>query len=140
MKASTLDVFSHDVVSGAYLQYGSTLLFGSPSNVTLNVGAANKIMYCVQATGPVPTSVMWYNPQGQLVSTDGGDEVNQVVGTGSGRIAYLNFNNYKQSQGGKYECRVAGPGNNSEILSVCIGELWGDYSVSIHLSICQQIP
>ena len=78
-------------------------------------------MSCVQATGPAPTSVEWYNPQGQLVSRDGGDEVNQQA-AGGGRLAHLNFQSYQQSQGGKYECRVAGPGNNLERLPVCIGE------------------
>ena len=47
------------------------------------------------------------------------DEVNQQA---TGRLAYLNFQSYQQSQGGKYECRVAGPGNNTKSLSVCIGE------------------
>ena len=54
-------------MSGAYLQYGGTRLFDSPSNVTLTVEATERV-YCVQATGPVPTSIKWYNPQGQLVS------------------------------------------------------------------------
>ena len=49
-----------------------------------------------------------------------GDEVNQVV-VGS-RVVRLAFQNYTQSQGGKYECRVADPGNNLEKLPVCIGE------------------
>ena len=49
------------------------------------------------------------------------NEVNQAGG-GGGRVSTLTFRNYKQSQGGKYECRVAGPGNNLERLSVCIGE------------------
>ena len=79
-------------------------------------------MYCVQATGPVPTAVKWYNPQGQLVSMDGGDVVNQA-GAG-GTAAFLNFRSYQQSQGGKYECRVTGPGNNLEKLPVCIGECY----------------
>ena len=68
----------------------------------------------------MPTSIEWYNPQGQLVSKDGGDAVNQA-GAGGGRIALLNFRSYQQSQGGKYECRVAGPGNNLEWLPVFIG-------------------
>ena len=76
---------------------------------------------CVQDTGPVPTSVEWYNPQGQLVSRDSGDEMNQQT-AGGGRSVRLNFQSYQQSQGGKYECRVAGPGNNLERLAVCIGE------------------
>ena len=70
-------------VSGAYLQYGSARLFDSPTSVTLTVGASERV-YCVQATGPVPTSIEWYNPQGQLVSKDVGDAVNQrVAGGGS---------------------------------------------------------
>ena len=79
-------------------------------------------MLCVQVTGPVPTAIEWYNPQGQLVSRDGGDEVNQ--GGGGSRATLLNFQSYHQSQGGKYECRVTGSGNNSEKLSVCIGECY----------------
>ena len=78
-------------------------------------------MDCVQVTGPVPTSIEWYDPQGQLVSRDVGDEVYQAV-AGRGRVAYLHFQNYTQSQGGKYECRVDVPGNNLEKLPVCIGE------------------
>ena len=118
--AVPLDAFSHTAVSGAFLQYGSTHLIGSPLNVTLTV-RSRETVYCVQVTGPVPTSIEWYNPQGQLVSKDGGDAVNQQAG-GGGRVAYLLFQSYQQSQGGKYECRVAGPGNNSERLPVCIGE------------------
>ena len=49
-------------------------------------------------------------------------DVNQVAGTGGGRVAVLTFHSYNQSQGGAYECRVAGPGNNMESLPVCIGE------------------
>ena len=94
----------------------------------------------MQATGPVPTSIEWYNPQGQLVSRNGGDSVNQAV-AGGGRVAYLTFQSYQQSQGGKYECRVAGPGNNTESLPVCIGEChdWGDgcglLSISVHVAL-----
>ena len=55
------------------------------------------------------------------MSRDGGDAVNQQA-TGSGRVAHLNFQSYQQSQGGQYECRVAGPGNNTESLPVCISE------------------
>ena len=134
-----LDAFSHTAVSGAFLQYDSTQLFNSPSNVTLTVGARERV-YCLQNTGPVPTSIDWYNPQGQLVSRDGGDEVNQAT-AGGGRIAYLIFQSYQQSQGGKYECRVVGPGNNLETLSVCIGEChaWGDVcgllSISVHAAL-----
>ena len=78
-------------------------------------------MFCLQRTGPVPTAIEWYNPQGRLVSRDGRDEVNQAVVSG-GRAALLNFLSYQPSQGGRYECRVTGPGNYSEKLSVCIGE------------------
>ena len=54
------------------------------------------------------------------MSRDNREEVNQA---GSSRsAAVLTFQSYKQSQGGKYECRVAGPGNNTERLPVCIGE------------------
>ena len=60
-------------------------------------------MYCLQPRGPVPTAIEWYNPQGQVVSRNGGDVVNQ---------------------GGKYECRVTGPGDNLEKLPVCIGECY----------------
>ena len=79
-------------------------------------------MYCLQTTGPVPTAIEWYNPQGQLVSRDVGDEVNQR-GFGS-TAALLNFQSYQLSQGGRYECRVTGPGNYLEKLSVCIGECY----------------
>ena len=48
--AVPLDAFSNTAVSGAYLQYGGTRLFDSPLNVTLTVGA-NERVYCVQATG-----------------------------------------------------------------------------------------
>ena len=60
------------------------------------------------------------------MSRDGGDAVNQQAG-GGGRAAHLNFQSYQRSQGGKYECRVAGPGNNTERVPVCIGEChaWG---------------
>ena len=62
------------------------------------------------------------------MSKDVGDEVNQYAGGGGGRLAVLTFQSYQQSQGGKYECRVAVPGNNLERLPVCIGEChaWGD--------------
>ena len=60
------------------------------------------------------------------MSRNNRDEVNQAGS--SSRAATLTFRNYQQSQGGKYECRVAGPGNNTERLSVCIGEChaWGE--------------
>ena len=56
------------------------------------------------------------------MSRDGGDEVNQ--GGGGGTAAFLNFPSYQRSQGGKYECRVTGTGDNLEKLSVCIGECY----------------
>lgn len=138
--AVPLDAFSHTAVSGAFLQYGNTNLFDSPSNVTLTVGAS-ELVSCVQPTGQVPTSIEWYNPQGQLVSTDDGDEVNQQA-AGGGRIAHLNFHSYQQSQGGKYECRVAGPGNNSERLTVCFGEYhtWGDGCGLLSISVPVALP
>ena len=79
-------------------------------------------MICLQTSGPVPTAINWYNPHGQLVSRNGGDEVNQA--TGDGRARFLHFQSYQQSQGGKYECRVTGPGDNSEKLPVCISECY----------------
>ena len=93
--------------------------------VALTVGMRVNVS-CVQATGPVPTSIEWYNPQGQLVSRDGGDEVNQLA-TGDGRLVNLTFHSYQESQGGKYECRVAGPGSNLDKLAVCIGERYTFY-------------
>ena len=120
-------------VSGAYLQYGSINLIDSPSNVTLTVGATERV-FCVQVKGPKPTSIEWYNPQGQLVSKDGGDAVNQLA-AGGGRIAHLNFQSYQQSQGGKYECRVAGPANNTASLSVCIGEHCS-FSLTVKATTC----
>ena len=102
------------------MQYGGELLTGSNVTATLIVGDADRVV-CVQFTGPRHTSIGWYDPQGQLVSTDGGDEVYQII-AGGGRVAYLDFQSYQESQGGKYECRVAGPGNILEKLPVCIGE------------------
>ena len=107
-------------MSGASLQNGGKLLTGSNVTVTLNVGDADRVD-CLQLSGPAPTSIEWYDPQGQLVSTDGGDEVYQAV-IGGGRVAFLNFQSYQQSQGGKCECRVAVPGKNLEKLPLCIGE------------------
>ena len=109
-------------VYGAFLQYGRDRLSDSPLNVTLTVGASDTV-YCGQATGPVPTSIEWYNPQGQLVSKDGEDEVNQQAAAGD-RIALLIFYNYQPSQGGKYECRVDLPGNYTEKLLAFIGECY----------------
>ena len=88
-------------------------------------------MYCLRPTGPVPTTIEWHNPYGQLVSRDGREEVHQ--GAAGGRAAFLTFQSYQQSQGGRYECRVIGPGNYLEKLPVCIGECYtgpwvaGDY-------------
>ena len=80
-------------------------------------------MYCLRfQPGPKPPAIEWYNPQGQLVSRDGGDEVIQA--SAGGWVAALVFQNYQQSQGGMYECRVTGPGNNLEKLSICIGECY----------------
>ena len=107
-------------MSGAVLQHGGRLLNGS--NVTLTVGDADRVE-CLQLTGSVPTSLAWYDAQGQLVSRDPRNKVNQA-NTGGGRVAYLRFQSYQQSQGGKYECRVTVPGNNLEKLPVCIGECY----------------
>ena len=80
-------------------------------------------MLCLQPAGPMPTAIEWYNPQGQLVSRDGRDKVNHAVVSG-GTAARLNFLSYQQNQGGRYECRVTGQGNNLEKLCVCIGEYY----------------
>ena len=60
------------------------------------------------------------------MSRDTRDVVNQQAAAG-GRVAYLPFRSYQQSQGGQYECRVADPGNNLESLPVCISKChaWG---------------
>ena len=108
-------------VSGAFLQYGNTRLDGSPPNVTLTVGRSERV-YCLQPAGPVPTAIEWYNPQGELVSTNTGDEVNQ--GGDGGRAALLHFQSYHPNLAGKYECRVTGPGDNLEKLPVWIGECY----------------
>ena len=75
----------------------------------------------MQGTGPVPTSIEWYSPQGLLASSYIRDEVNQQ-GAAGGKTSRLTFRNYKQSQGGTYECRVNVSGNNLERLAVCISE------------------
>ena len=49
------------------------------------------------------------------------EEVNQGIVRFFTRASTLTFRSYQQSQGGTYECRVAGPGNNSETLPVRIG-------------------
>ena len=103
------------------MQHGGKLLSGSNATVTLTVGDTDRVA-CLQPSGQVPTSLAWYDPQSQLVSrNDSEDEVYQTSAAG-GRVIYLHFKSYQGSQGGKYECRVAGPGNNLEKLSVCIGE------------------
>ena len=56
------------------------------------------------------------------MSRNSSEEVNHVAGRGCGKAAILTFQSYNQCQGGKYECRVAGPGNNLERLPVWIGE------------------
>ena len=112
---------SRTSVYGAYLEYRESELSGSPSNVTLSIGELERVL-CLQPTGPVPTSIQWYNPQGQLVSRKGGDAVRQHI-TSKGSV--LIFQSYQQSQGGKYECRVSVSENILENLSVCIGEYRG---------------
>ena len=109
-------------MSGAFLQYNSTLLSGIHPNVTLTIGTSNQRVHCGQKRGPLPSSIEWYDPQDQLVSRNSSEEVNQAAGRGCGKAAILTFQSYNQCQGGKYECRVAGPGNNLETLSVWIGE------------------
>ena len=110
------------LVYGAYLRYGSAGLSDSPLNVSLSVGVRERV-FCVQPvdTGPAPTSVEWYNPQGLIVSRSGGDEVNQQGAIG-GRASILNFHSYQRSQGGRYECKVDLPGNKTEKLLAFIGE------------------
>ena len=105
------------------MKHGGNLLTGSNATVTLIVGDADGVT-CLQPTGPVPTSLAWYDPQGQLVSrNDSEDEVYQATGD-AGRVTYLHFQSYQQSQGGKYECRVNVSGNSLEKLPVCIGECY----------------
>ena len=121
--ANKLLLLTHSLtsVSGAVLRYKGSVLSGSQSNIILTVGEFETV-YCVVATGPVNASTIgWYDPQGQLVSWNIGDEVKQFIPQ-FGKEVYLIFNTYQQSQGGKYECRVTVPGNNSEKLLVCIGE------------------
>ena len=68
----------------------------------------------------VPTSIEWYNPEGLLVSKDDDDAVNQA--SSSNVSIPLTFRRYQRRQGGRYECRVVGPGDTLEKLPVCIGE------------------
>ena len=109
-------------MSGAFLQYNNTHLSDVQPIVMLTVGTSNQRVHCGQNRGPLPTSIEWYDPQDQLVSKNNREEVNQVAGRGCGKAAVLTFESYNQCQGGKYKCRVAGPGNNFETLSVWIGE------------------
>ena len=123
MKYSLLAaILSHSLISesGAHLLYDGTVLSGSPSNATLTIGKIETVS-CVPPTRPVPTSIAWYDPEDQLVSRYSRDMVRQAAING---MAHLIFQRYQQSQGGKYECRVTVPGNNSEKLSVCIGECY----------------
>ena len=106
--------------SGAYLLYDGTVLCGSTLTLTLTVEKFETIS-CVPPTELVPTSIEWYDPQGQLVSRDDGDKVKQAAENGT---AHLIFHSYQERQSGKYECRVTVSGNNSEKLPVCIGECY----------------
>ena len=75
------------------------------------------------------------------MSSNNREKVNQAAG-GGGRAAQYTFHSYQQSQGGQYECRVAGPGNNSETLSVCIGEChaWGNGCGLLHIIALTALP
>ena len=64
---------------------------------------------------------MWYDPQGQLVSTGNENDVTQAVAF-DGLAASLIFHEYEESQSGRYECRVNSPRKRRERLAVCIGE------------------
>ena len=69
---------------------------------------------------PMPSSIEWYNPEGLLVSKDRNDAVNQAS---SSNVAIpLTFRRFQERQSGRYECRVAGPGDILEKLPVHIGE------------------
>ena len=68
----------------------------------------------------LPISIEWYNPEGLLVSKDDDDAVNQA--SSSNLFTPLTFRRYREIQGGRYECRVVGPGDTLEKLPVCIGE------------------
>ena len=108
--------FSIYAVSGAYLTFNDSRLSGSPPNVQLPTGDAWRV-YCVHWI-LLPTE--WYNPEGQLVSRNKHDAVNQASSS-IGAIP-LTFRSYQESQGGRYECRVDGRGDTLEKLPVCIGE------------------
>ena len=69
---------------------------------------------------PVPTSIEWCNPKGALVSKGDDEAVNQA--SSSNVSVPLTFRRYQRRQGGRYECRVVGPGGTLEKLPVCIGE------------------
>ena len=120
-------ILSHSLISEprAYLLYNGTVLSGSTLTVTLTVGKFETVS-CVQPTGLVPTSIEWYDPQGHLVSRDGGDKVKQAAENGTARLI---FHSYQEIEGGKYECRVNVSCNNFKKLSVCIGEYYtlGDH-------------
>ena len=86
----------------------------------------------------VPTSIEWYNPEGLLVSKDDKDAVNQAI---SSSVAIsLTFRSYQQRQGGRYECRVVGPGDTLEKLPVCIGETqMANHKINVKCSYIFQI-
>ena len=65
------------------------------------------------------------------MSRNNREEVNQAAVV-RGRGAVLTFQSYQESQGGKYECRVAGPGNKLETLSVCIGETVSSWMSTVY--------
>ena len=73
----------------------------------------------------MPTSIEWYNSEGLLVSKDDDGVVNQA--SNSNVSIPLTFRRYRERQGGRYECRVAGPGDTLKKLPVCIGETQMDY-------------
>ena len=85
----------------------------------------------------VPTSIEWYNPEGALVSKDDDDAVNQA--SSSNLSTPLTFRRYRERQGGRYECRVAGPGDTLEKLPVCIGETQMDNHKCKNI-ICSYLP
>ena len=70
------------------------------------------------------------------------EEVNQGAVSGSNRALALTFRSYQQSQGGTYECRVAGPENNTESLLVCISEdhMWGECCGVLSIIVLMALP